>query len=129
MTTVFHAWPYGRFIEIKSNLRRKKLHRTSQGSNLLTQFNSNSNRDNGRIPIQFRIESQPSILKDDFFLITDSSIFTSIASALLDWSNKPSWVFQALKSTSHFFPQSTVFGWSHSSSEATSSSDQMPCHT
>ena len=27
MTTVFHAWPYGRFIEIQSNLRRKKLHR------------------------------------------------------------------------------------------------------
>ena len=28
MTTVFHTWPYGRFIEILSNLRRKKLHRT-----------------------------------------------------------------------------------------------------
>ena len=27
MTTVFHAWAYGRFIEIQSNLRRKKLHR------------------------------------------------------------------------------------------------------
>ena len=27
MTTVFHAWPYGRFIEIQINLRRKKLHR------------------------------------------------------------------------------------------------------
>ena len=25
MTTVFHAWPYGRFIGIQSNLRRKKL--------------------------------------------------------------------------------------------------------
>ena len=37
-----------------------------------------------------------------FFSITDWSIFTSIASALLDWSNKPSWVFPALKSTSHF---------------------------
>ena len=29
MTTVFHTWAYGRFIEIQSNLRRKKLHRTN----------------------------------------------------------------------------------------------------
>ena len=35
MTTVFHAWLYGRFIEIQSNLRKKKLHRTNQGSNFL----------------------------------------------------------------------------------------------
>ena len=27
MTTVFHVWLNGRFIEIESNLRRKKLHR------------------------------------------------------------------------------------------------------
>ena len=32
MTTVFHARPYGRFIEIQSNLWRKKLHSTNQGS-------------------------------------------------------------------------------------------------
>ena len=31
MTTVFHARPYDSFIEIKNNLRRKKLHRTDQG--------------------------------------------------------------------------------------------------
>ena len=24
MTAVFHAWPFGRFIEIQSNLSRKK---------------------------------------------------------------------------------------------------------
>ena len=35
MTTVFHAWPYGRFIEIQSSLKRKKLRRTNQGSNFL----------------------------------------------------------------------------------------------
>ena len=35
MTTVFHAWLYGRFIEIQSNLSKKKLHRTNQGSNFL----------------------------------------------------------------------------------------------
>ena len=33
MTTVFHPWLNGRFIEIQSNLRRNKLHKTSQGSN------------------------------------------------------------------------------------------------
>ena len=35
MTTVFHAMPYGRFIEMQSNPRRKKLHRTNQGSDFL----------------------------------------------------------------------------------------------
>ena len=25
MTTVFHTWAYGKFIEIQSNLRKKKL--------------------------------------------------------------------------------------------------------
>ena len=29
MTTVFHTWAYGRFIDVQSNLRRKKLHRTN----------------------------------------------------------------------------------------------------
>ena len=33
MATIFHAWTYGRFIKIQSNLRRKKLHRTNQGPN------------------------------------------------------------------------------------------------
>ena len=26
---IFHTWAFGRFIEIQSNLRRKKLHRTN----------------------------------------------------------------------------------------------------
>ena len=34
-SAVFHAWPYSRFIEIQSNLRRKKLHKTKQGTNFL----------------------------------------------------------------------------------------------
>ena len=53
MTIVFHARPYGRFKEIKSSLRRKKLHRTNQGSNFFG--GSLSNRDNVGAPIQFRI--------------------------------------------------------------------------
>ena len=35
MTTVFHTWVYGRFIETQSNLRRKKLHRMNQSSNFI----------------------------------------------------------------------------------------------
>ena len=61
MTTEFHTWSYGRFIEIQRNLRRKKLRRTSQGSNNLE--GSFSNRDNVKAPIEFRRESQPQHLQ------------------------------------------------------------------
>ena len=83
MATVFHIWLYGRFIEIQSNLRRKKLHRTNEGSNFLG--GSFSNRDNVRPPIELEEKVNPSILKDDFSLRTDLSIFTSITPAFLDW--------------------------------------------
>ena len=66
MTTVFHARPYGRFIEIQNNVRRKKVHRTSQDSNFLG--DSFSNRDNIRVPNQFRRERQPQLHKRLFFL-------------------------------------------------------------
>ena len=66
MTTVFYAWPYGRFIEIQSKISRKKLHRTNQDSNFLG--GSFNNRNNGRVPIPFRRESQPQHLKRWFFL-------------------------------------------------------------
>ena len=51
MTTVFHARLHGRFVEIKSNLRRKKLYRTNQNSVFLE--GSFNNRD-VITPIQFR---------------------------------------------------------------------------
>ena len=63
MKTIFHAWLYDKFIEIQSNLSRKKLHRMNQGSNFFG--GSFSNRDNLRVPIQFRRESQPQH-QDDF---------------------------------------------------------------
>ena len=66
MTTIFHAWRYGTFVEIQSNLRTKKLYRTNPGSNFLE--GSFSNRDNTRAPIQFRRESPPQHLKRYFFL-------------------------------------------------------------
>ena len=65
MTAVFHAWLYDRFIEIQSNLRRKKLNRTNQGSNLLG--GSFSKRDNIRAPIQFSEESQHQHFKTSIF--------------------------------------------------------------
>ena len=73
MTTVFHALPYGRFVEIQTNLRRQKLHRNNQGSNFLG--GSFSNRDNVRAPIPFRRESQPKYLKRWFFLKNGPSHF------------------------------------------------------
>ena len=99
MTTVFHAWPCGRFVEIQSNLRRNKLHRTNQGSNFVG--GSFSNKDNVRTPIQFRRESQPQHLKRLFFLknrviyfhISSTSVIRSVKSNHLRFSsielNKP----------------------------------------
>ena len=66
MAAVFHAWQYGRFIEIQSNLRRKKLHKMNQDSNF--PGGSFSNRENVRASIQFRRESQPEHLKRWIFL-------------------------------------------------------------
>ena len=90
MATVFHIWAYGRFIEIQSNLRRKKLHRTNQGSNFLG--GSFSNRDNIKVESNLEEEVNPSILKDDFSSRTDPSIdvFISIAPPLLNRSKKTS---------------------------------------
>ena len=66
MNKVFHAWLHGRFIEIKSNLRRKKLHRTYKGSNFSE--SSFSNRDYMRASIQFRRERQSHDLERWFSL-------------------------------------------------------------
>ena len=104
MTTIFHAWLYGRFIEIQSNLRKKKLHRTNPDSNFLG--GSLSNRMNVKAPIQFRRESQPQHLKN-------RPISFHINNMLLDWSNKTSCVFPALESTSHFLYQSKKSCRSH----------------
>ena len=65
MTAGFHARSYGRFIEIKRNIRGEKLHRTNQGFNFLG--SSCSNRDDVRAPIQFRTETEPQYLKRHFF--------------------------------------------------------------
>ena len=64
ITTVFHTWPCGRFIEMQSNLRRKKLHRTNQGYNFLG--GSFSNRDNVRAQSNLEVKVNASTLKCDF---------------------------------------------------------------
>ena len=61
MTTVLHAWSYGRFIEILRKIWRKKLNRMNHDSNFLG--GSFSNKDNVRASIQFRRESQLHHLK------------------------------------------------------------------
>ena len=81
MTTVFHTWGHGRFIEIQSSLRSKNCHRTNYSPNFLG--GSFSNRDNVRPPIQFRREGQPQHLKRYFFSRTDPFILTSIKPLLL----------------------------------------------
>ena len=66
MTTVFHARTYSRFIEIKGTLRRKKLHRTNQGSNVVG--GTFSNRVNLRASIQVITERGSQKLKKMIFL-------------------------------------------------------------
>ena len=85
-TTVFCTWRYCRYIEIQSNIRGNKLHRTNQGFNFLG--GSFSNRDNVRAPIQFRMEIQPQHLKRWFnkytFCFNDKVVIISrITSELL----------------------------------------------
>ena len=86
MTTVFHAWTYGRFIKIQSNLRRKKLHRTNQGSSLLR--SSFSNRDDVIAPIQFSREIQPQNLNRGFFLKNRPYQFHSSSTSVIIWPFK-----------------------------------------
>ena len=83
MTLVFHAWVYGRFIEIQSNLRKK-----NQNSNFLR--GSFSNIDNVRAQSNLEEKFNPSILNDYFSSRTDMSIFTSLAPVLIDQSNETS---------------------------------------
>ena len=89
MTTVIHTWPQGRFIEIKSNLGRRKSQRINKGSNF-------SNRDNVRANLE---EKANACIVKDFSSRTELSIFRSIVPVLLDWSKeKTSHVFPAEKS-------------------------------
>ena len=113
MTTIFNGRPSGIFIEIKSNFRSKWLHIMNQCSKFFG--GSFSSRDNLRD--KCKRERQSHYLKMYFSSKTNLSIFSSIAGKLIDQSNKTSWFFLALKSTSLFLSQSIVSCRSDSSSE------------
>ena len=75
MTAVFHGISYGIFIDIKSNLRRKKPHRMN------------------KVPIFFEAVLAIKTMKEpqskfEEKTILDLFIFTSIAPKLLDQPNK-----------------------------------------
>ena len=103
MTAVFHGISYGIFIDIKSNLRRKKPHRMN------------------KVPIFFEAVLAIKTMKEpqskfEEKTILDLFIFISIAPKLLDQPNK---------TICHFLSQSkNVSSRSDSSSEANSSSNQ-----
>ena len=128
MTTVFHARPYGRFIEIKSNFARKKPRRTNQGYHFLD--GSFRNGDIVIAPMQFRRERQSSEEKDRSsedktwkilsleqihpFHINSTKVIIPVK------RNKLSFL-PPLNSTSLFLPQPTVSRRSEPTSEDNSS--------
>ena len=61
MKTVRHARRQGRFLEIKGNLKKKKIHITNPGSDFLG--GSLSSRDNVRVPTKIRKARQSRQLK------------------------------------------------------------------
>ena len=86
MTIVFHTWPYGTFIEIQSNLRKKNFIERIKApiflkAVLAIEIMPQSNLEN---------KVNPSILKDDFSSRTNPSIFTLIEPLLLDRPNETS---------------------------------------
>ena len=56
MTVVFHGRPYGRFIEIKRNVGRKKRYRKNQGSNFLGGSFSNGDDVKDLTPFKTQIQ-------------------------------------------------------------------------
>ena len=90
MKTIFQAKPYDRFIEIKSNFRRKKLHKTNQGSSFLI-GSSFINRESVRAPTNIGQQDNASIFKDEFssvpFHIDSSKVFSLVKWNKLSFSS------------------------------------------
>ena len=101
MYSVFHARLHSRFIEIQSNLGRKKLQRTDQGYNFLR--GSFSNRDNVKVPIQFRRESKPQHLKRWFFLKNRTIHFHINSTSVITLVKQIIWNFPFLMSLTNIF--------------------------
>ena len=112
----FHARPYSRFMELKSNIEQKKTS-INQVSNFL--WDCFSSRDDARAPIQFRRETQSQHLKRWFFIEKWPIRFHINTTAVL-WMVKWSKLSFSSIETSHFLPQSTGCCRSNSSSEINS---------
>ena len=123
MKTVFHTWPYGRFLDIHSNLERKKFLRTNQGSNFSE--GSFTNRDNVRAPIKFRRESQPQHLKRWYFL-KNKPIHFHINSTCVkqNWSGKT----KLAEFFQHWNQQATSCPSPKCRSDSSSESNSSCCH-
>ena len=120
MTIVFHARLHGRFIEIQSNLWRKKLYRTNQSSNFLG--GSFSNRDSVRAtPMQFTMVRQPKHLKRWFFLknrpinfhLNSTSVIRPVKQNQLSFKgmefNKPPPAPSCLFPLPHYSPSTMIY--------------------
>ena len=88
MTTEFHTWVYGRFKEIQSNFRRKKLIEQIKAPVFLETVLAIEVMEEPQSNLEEKVN--PRILKDDFSSRADPSMFTSIDPLLLDWSNESS---------------------------------------
>ena len=88
MTTVFHGWTYGRFIEIQSNSVERNFIERIKVQNFMEAVLAIEIMQKPQSNLEEKVNR--SILKDNFFSRTDPSIFTSTAPALLHWSNKTS---------------------------------------
>ena len=85
MTKVFHEHPDGRLAKIKYNPRRKILERMHQGSVLFEALSVMETMKESQSSLE---EKNPSILKDNFSLKTDPTIFISTATEFLPKSTK-----------------------------------------
>ena len=79
---IFHARPYSRFIEIQSNLRRMKLHRTNDGTNFLGGGFSNTDNVRGVVHNILRIRSN---FRKQFWLLrqVQQRVLLSVKIAIL----------------------------------------------
>ena len=97
MTTVFHAWSYGSFIEIRATSGERNFIEQTFKQQTCPNFlgGSFSSRGNVRSPLQFWRESKSQHLKIWFFLKSRPiSIPASVASVLWDRQTKPVEFFQ-----------------------------------
>ena len=117
--TILYTWANGRIIEIQSNLRKKKLHRTNYSFNFLG--GTSSNRDNVRAPIQFRREGQPKHLKRSFFLKKRPTHYHINRTSVIRLVKRNQLSFPIIEINNPLLVQSIVSRRSDSSSGASSS--------